>query len=315
LPGLLLLGVCMLFGAMDRRFLDKGNLVSILVNSAASGVVATGMTLVLLVGGVDLSVGALMFLASGVAAKMALAGAPIAAACAVALGIGILFGLLNGVLVARVRLLAFIATLATLYLGRGIGLYITETRAVNLPDRLLTIGTGHLMGIPYPILVLAGVTCIAQLGLTQTKLGRQIYAVGYSPEAAKTAGVSAGRILVLVYALSGLLAALGGLIAVTQLGSVAPTLGEGREFDAIAAAVLGGTSLFGGRGKVLPGTLVGAVLIQTVQCGLVVLNTDPYLYPMVTALIILLAIVVDHVRHISVRRKARRQIRQQSAAA
>jgi len=251
---------------------------------------------VLLTAGVDLSVGAIMFVAAAVAGKLVLLGAPLPAVLIAIVGVGLASGLVNALLVTRLGILAFIATLATLYVGRGFGLWLTQTRAMNLPDSFLTLGTTKLAGIPLPLLIAAFVVALAHLTLTRTPFGRQIYAVGNNLDGAKKAGLNTGRVLASAYVLSGLCAAIGGILSLAQLGAVSPTFGTNREFTAIAAAVLGGTSLFGGRGGVFPGTVLGAVLIQSVENGLVILNADPYLYPLVTASIIFLAVLLDSTR-------------------
>jgi ribose transport system permease protein len=255
------------------------------------------MTFVLLTAGVDLSVGAMMFLGAAVAGKMALSGAPFALALAAMLAVGMVFGALNSLFITRLRMIPFVVTLATLYLGRGLALWITQTRAMNLPEAFLQLGTDKWLGVPAPVLVFAAVLGLAHLVLTCTPFGRQVYAVGQDAEAACKAGVPVARVLTLVYIIGGGCAALGGILSLAQLGAVSPTFGEKKEFAAIAAAVLGGTSLFGGRGHVLPGTLIGAVLIQSVENILVIKNADPYLYPLITSAIIFVAVLIDSLRN------------------
>jgi ribose transport system permease protein len=188
-------------------------------------------------------------------------------------------------------------------------LYITGTRAMNLPEELLAIGTGRWLGIPAPIWILVMIVVAAQAVLDRTPFGRQLYALGNNRDAARKAGIAVEYLTASVYVISGLAAALGGLVSVAQLGAVSPTFGNQREFAAIAAAVLGGTSLFGGRGSVLPGAVIGAVLIQTVESGLVIVNADPYLYPLVMAVIIFAAVLLDGIRQRQLERLARRKIR------
>jgi ribose transport system permease protein len=200
-------------------------------------------------------------------------------------------------------------TLATLYFGRGFGLWITETRAMNLPGDILRLGSDRILGVPIPILFLAGILALAHFILSRTPFGRQVYAVGCDVEAARKAGVATGRVLGLVYILAGLCAAAGGILSLAQLGAVSPTFGNNKEFAAIAAAVLGGVSLYGGRGRVFPGTIIGAVLIQSIENGLVILNADPYLYPLVTSAVIFLAVFTDSVRNALLARLGRRKIR------
>ena len=284
------------FSLLSPRFLDPANLVNIVVQSASVGIVATGMAFVLLTAGIDLSVGAVMFVSAAVAGKMAVAGAPVPAVFGAILAIGALCGAVNAFFVTRAGVKAFVATLATLYVGRGLGLWITETRALNLPDTILQVGSARLLGAPVPAIVLGVVLVAAHVVLTRTPFGRHVYAVGHDADAARRAGLPAGRILFAVYVTSGALAALGGAVAVAQLGAVSPSFGREREFAAVAAAVLGGVSLFGGRGSVLPGVLLGALLVQTVENGLVIVNADPYLYPLVMACVIFVAVLLDSAR-------------------
>jgi ribose transport system permease protein len=313
-PLQLFIGVFVLFGSLSPNFLAPQNLVNILIQSSSTAIVAIGMTFVLLTAGVDLSVGAIMFVAAAVAGKLTLNGAPLWLALAAIVLIGVAGGLINAFFITRLRIVAFIVTLATLYLGRGFALWITQTRAMNLPDSFLLIGTTRLVGVPLPLLLLAGILLIAHLVLMRTPFGRQIYAVGQNAEAARKAGINTRRILASVYVISGFCAAVGGIVSLAQLGAVSPTFGTNKEFSAIAAAVLGGASLFGGRGKVFPGTLLGAVLIQTVENGLVILNADPYLYPLITSAIIFLAVLIDSVRTGLLTKWSRRRIRVEEPA-
>ena len=277
------------------RFFQPANLLNIIVQSSSVGLVAIGMTIVLLTGGIDLSVGSIMFLAAAVAGKMVLAERPTPVHIAVLaiVPIGLAFGAINGLLIARARMLPFVVTLATLYIGRGAALAITQTRAMNLPNGFLRIGQASVAGVPFPIMMFFITAILAHLLLTQTPLGLQLYAVGQDPAAARKAGIRNHRIIIVAYLMSGLCAALGGIVSVAQLGSVSPTFGYQREFTAVAAAVLGGTSLAGGRGKILPGTLLGALLIGAVENGLVTLNANPYIYPVVTGGVIFLAVLSD----------------------
>jgi ribose transport system permease protein len=285
------------FGLLSPRFLEPANLINILVQTASPAIVATGMTFVLLTAGVDLSVGAIMFVCAAVAGKFVSAGGGVSGAILLMLGAGVFFGAFNGLLVTRLRIAAFVATLGTLYVGRGIALWMTETRAMNLPyDGFPRIASSSWLGVPVPLWLMLAVVVIAHVTLTRTAYGRQIHAAGESIEAAAKAGLRVNWLLASVYLISGLCAAVGAIITLGQLGAVSPKFGETREFTAIAAAVLGGTSLFGGRGQVLPGTLMGAVLIQSIENGLVILNADPYLYPLIASAIIFFAVLMDSSR-------------------
>ena len=306
---LLFIAVIATFGALSPKFLTPENATNILIQSAPTGIVAVGMTFVLLTAGVDLSVGAIMFVAAAVAGKMLLAGQPLALAIGVMLAIGATAGAMNALFIARLRIAPFIVTLAFLFIGRGVALTISQTRAMNLPESFLQLGSARVVGVPLPLVLLGVVLILAHAILTRTPFGRQIYAVGNHPANARKAGIRTTRLIAVVYIVSGVCAALGAILSLAQLGAVSPKFGEAYEFTAIAAAVLGGTSLFGGRGVVLPGTLLGAVLIQAVESGLVILNADPYLYPMITAAIIFLAVLVDSIRNAMLERAGRRRIR------
>jgi len=301
--------VLMVFGALSPAFLQADNFVNILIQTSSTGILAVGMTFVLLTAGVDLSVGSIMFVAAAIGGKLVLGGWSFGGSLAAMLGIGLIYGALNAVFITRLAIVAFIVTLATRYFGRGLGLRITETRAMNLPDSFYELGAARVLGVPAPVLILTLVVIGAHLCLTRTPFGRQVYAVGADLEAARKAGINTGAVLFTVYVICGLCAAVAGVVALSQAPAVSPTFGNNREFLAIAAAVLGGTSLFGGRGQVFPGTALGAVLIQSVENGLVIVNADPYLYPLITSAIIFVAVLIDSTRHRLLAQLGRRRIR------
>lgn len=309
-PLLLFGGVLAFFSLRSGRFLDWNNLANIVAQASSTGILAVGMTFVLLTAGVDLSVGAIMFVGAAVAGKMALAGAPLPSALFAMLAVGLIFGVFNGFFITRIRVVAFIVTLATLFIGRGLGLRITETRAMNLPEGFLQLGASRWLGLPLPAWIFAAAAIIGHLVLTRTPFGRQVFAVGHDVHAAKKAGVHTDQIITVVYMISGACAALGAMVSLGQLGAVSPKFGEQKEFAAIAAAVLGGTSLFGGRGNVLPGTLLGTLLIQTIENGLVVINANPYLYPMITSTVIFAAVILESIRNNVEKQQHHRLIRQ-----
>lgn len=308
-PLVLFAVVFAVFGSMSDAFLEPQNLLNILTQSSALAIVAIGMTFVLLTAGVDLGVGSVMFVAVAVGGKMIFNGQPVWLGFLAALGVGLVAGAVNAFFITRFKIVAFIVTLSMLFIARGFGLWLTETRAMNMPESVTQPGAASWLGVPLPVWTFALIALIAHGVLTRTAFGRQVYAVGSDPEAARKAGVHVSRILFLVYVICGGCAALSGLVSLTQTGAVSPSFGNQKEFTAIAAAVLGGTSLFGGRGGVLPGTVLGAVLMQTVQNGLVVVNADPYIYPLVTSGIILIAVLVDSLRANFLARLGRRMIR------
>ncbi|MEQ1825744.1 MAG: ABC transporter permease [Pirellula sp.] len=308
-PIILFLAVFVTLGCMSDRFLELQNLTNILIQSSSLAVAAIGMTFVLLTAGVDLSVGSVMFVAVAVSGKFIFHGYPLSLGMMAGLLAGLLVGAINGLLVVRLRVAAFIATLAMLFIVRGFGLWLTNTRAMNMPESVTLFGASNFLGVPTPVLAMLCVALSAHVFLAATAWGRQIYAIGFDREAARKAGVQVSALLMLSYVICGLCAALAGLIALSQTGAVSPTFGSQREFAAIAAAVLGGTSLFGGRGNILPGTLFGSILFQTVENGLVILNADPYLYPIIVSVIIFFAVLLDTTRNQLVSRLTRRTIR------
>ena len=295
-PFLLALAVLASFAIRSEKFRDPWSLVNLLAQAAPTGVLAIGETFVLLTAGVDLSVGAIMFVAAAVGGKLALAGAPLPAVFLAMAAIGLAGGALNALGAVALRLAPFVITLATLFLGRGIGLWITETRAMNLPGDLLTAGAERVLGIPAPIWVFGLVLAAAHLILSRTPFGRRLYAVGHDREAARKAGIPVGKHLAAAYCLCGLCAGVSAVLTLVQLGAVSPTFGKDKEFAAIAAAVLGGVSLAGGRGGVFPGAFIGSVLIQSIASGLVILDADPYIYPLITGAIIFTAVLLDSLR-------------------
>ncbi len=221
---------------------------------------------------------------------------------------GTSWGFVNAFLIAKVGLVPFVATLATLTVGRGIGLLLTESRQFILPPQMAYAAT-DVLGIPLPVFVLAIVVIAAVVFLRYTAMGRQIYAMGNDIEAARKAGLNTVRLTGSVYVISGFCASLAGVIAISQQGSVSAGIGEGVEFRAIAAAVLGGTSLFGGIGNVFPGTIIGVLLVQMISTGLVYLQVDLYLQDMVAASVIFFAVFVDAQRMRILSRLERRNIR------
>lgn len=307
-PLVLFGGVFVVFGSLSPKFLELQNLCNILLQSSSMAIVATGMTFVLLAAGVDLSVGSVMFAAVAVAGKMIFHGAPLWLAFLAAMGVGVAAGAVNAGFIIGLRIVAFIVTLAMLFIGRGFGLWLTSTRAMNMPEAVTRLGAARLGGVPVPVIIFAWTCLAAHLVLTGTPFGRQVYAVGQDAEAARKAGLNVAGILFAVYVIAGFCAALSGLVSLTQTGAVSPSFGQQRELNAIAAAVLGGVSLFGGRGSVLPGAVLGAVLIQTVENGLVILNANPYSYPLVTSAIVFVAVATDSLRSNLVARMNRRRI-------
>lgn len=302
--------VFVIFGLSSPRFFEPDSILNNIIKQASYvGIIAVGMTFVLLTAGIDLSVGSNMYLSSVVAGLlMRQAGLEVLPALIVALVVGTLYGAINAFCILRLKIIPFMVTLATLVIGRGIGTALTESKQIDFPERMLQFGQAPVFGLPMPVVVFVLVVIVAYIILNHTPVGRQIYAVGNDIEAAKKAGINTDRVIALVYIFAGFCAALAGFILISQIGRLDRSFAEGREFDAIAASVLGGTSLFGGVGNVF-GAVVGALLIQMVQAGLVFNNVNLYLQPMVRAVIIFIAVFFDSLRGANLARLKRRFIR------
>ncbi|HMR29419.1 MAG TPA: ABC transporter permease [Geminicoccaceae bacterium] len=306
-PLLLFVLLIATFAILSERFLTPTNFLNILAQAAHIAIIAIGMTFVLLVAGIDLSVGANMY-ASCIVVALYMKGMHPVFGFTVAGLLGLLFGAFNALMIVKLRVPAFIATLSTLFIGRAVALYLSGVKMIGFGREILLLGRSSFLGVPAAIWIFLAVFLIAWIVLRQTTFGRQIYAVGADPEAAKKAGIDVGKILFAVYCICGLLAGIGGMVSATQVAAASSTFGFQKEFPVIAAAVLGGTSLFGGRGGVI-GTVFGAVLIQTVENGLVMTNADPYVYPLIISAIIFIAVLVDSIRTGMLERLERRKIR------
>ena len=310
-PLLLFALLFVIFGIVAPQSLRYQSLENIFKQASYVGIVAVGMTFVLLTGGIDLSVGSNMYVSAAVAglAMQHYAISPWLALI-LCLLVGAAFGAINAFAVTKLKIMPFVVTLAMMVTGRGIGLMFSKSRAVNFPHSVTGLGSAELFGlVPYPIVVFAAVVFCAWLPLERTALGRQTYSVGHNKEAARKAGVGTDRALVTAYILCGVFASLGGFISVAQLGNVNAGFGKGDEFDAIAAAVLGGVSLFGGIGRVFPGVVLGAVFIQAVSNSLVSARVDLYLHPLIAAAFIFLAVLIDSLRNTYLAKLSRRNIR------
>jgi ribose transport system permease protein len=250
-----------------------------------------------------------MYISGAIIALLLEQGTPVLLAILAGVVGGTFWGSVNAFLISKVKIIPFMVTLGTMTAGRGLGLLITHSRHIAVPNEMRFGATRVLGLIPIPILIFTLVVAAAFIVLVYTPFGRQLYAMGNDPEAAKKAGLRTERLTAAVYIISGFCAALATVIAISQQGSVSSSFGEGIEFSAIAGAVLGGTSLFGGVGNVFPGTVVGILLMQMIQNGLIYLQVDLYLQDMATALVILFAVFMDAQRMGLIKRLERRNIR------
>jgi putative xylitol transport system permease protein len=297
-----LLLACLALTLINENFLTTRNVLNVLRQTSINGVLAIGMTFVILTRGIDLSVGSVVALTGVVSASFAttssagfIPGAPWPALVAIAIGllVGMGCGGVSGVIVARFRVPAFVATLGMLSAARGLTLLYSSGRPIPaLSDSFRWIGTGSVLGIPVPIFVLLGTFAAAHFVLTQTRFGRHIYAVGGNPHAAKVSGLPVNRIRFMVYVISGALAGLAGMILAARTGSALPQAGIAYELDAIAAVVIGGTSLAGGVGRV-SGTLIGALLIGVMNNGLDLMGVESYYQQVIKGFLIVAAVMLD----------------------
>lgn len=284
--------LCVALALLSDRFLTLNNGVNVLRQSTINGIISVGMTFVILTAGIDLSVGATLALSTVVTADLLQKGVPVPLAILAGLGLGAALGLANGLIISKARVPPFVATLGMMTVARGLALTYTQGRPITgLPDGFRFIGTGSLGPIPMPIIVAAVTFLAGHVLLTRTRAGEYIYALGNNPVAARYAGIATDRYITFVYALSGMLAALAGMILVARLDSAQPTAGLGYEFDAIAAVVVGGTSFAGGEGG-LPGTLLGVLVIAVLNNGLNLLNVSSFFQPVVTGVVIALALLL-----------------------
>lgn len=287
--------ILVVFGALVPGFFAERNLINILQQSSINACLALGMTLVIISGGIDLSVGPTAAIAAVVSASLLVAGVPAPVAIAAGLGIGMVCGLINGILVAYVGLQPFIVTLGTLSTYRAIALIYTGGNPVlGLPPEFRVLFNSAVLGIPAPVLIVGFVALIAWIALQKTPFGEYLLAVGGNEEAAYIAGVPIARTKIAVYVISGLLAALASLILIGRLGAAEPILGNLWELDAIAAAAIGGASLMGGKGSIV-GTILGAIILGTMRNGLTLMNVQSFYQLLATGLIILAAMMIDRV--------------------
>ncbi len=312
IPILLFVLVFVIFGIFSPKFLSVASFSNIILNSSYVGIIGIGIMFVLLTAGIDLSVGSVMYLAAA-STGLLISEMHVPTALGVLGGIcvALLVGLINAFCIIKLDILPFITTLGTMTAGRAVGTWMTQSESVNLPKAITSLGSQKVLGIPAAILLFLLIALIAAIFLAKTQLGRQIYAVGNDPEEARKAGISNKKALFTVYMLCALLAGIGGIISVAQIGIVNAAFGKGEEFNAIAAAVLGGTSLAGGSGKV-QGTILGAVMIQMIQSGLVYMQVDMYIQPLISAAIIFIAVFLDSIRGRYVRKAEARNIRNEN---
>jgi len=281
---------------LHPAFLTRANLLNIVRQSSVHGIMAVGMTFVILTAGIDLSVGSVLALAGVLCASFERAGWPVFHTFAVTMLIGAAIGLVNGLVITKGKVTPFVVTLGTMSIARGFAHIYTGGQPIGgFRDSFRYIGRESILGVHIPILVFLGVLCTAALILRYTRLGRHIYAIGSNEAAARLAGVNIDRGKTAAYVISGLTAAAAAIILTARLNSGESIAGQGYELDVIASVVIGGTSLMGGRGSVW-GTLVGALLIGTINNTMNLLLVSSYWQLVVRGLVIVAAVLVDRLR-------------------
>lgn len=291
LIGLIIL--CIVITVISPAFMTLSNITNIFTQVSTNAIIAIGMTFVILTGGIDLSVGSTVAISGALAASILKSTNNIPLAILVASITGIVIGLINGILISKGKLQAFIVTLATMTIFRGATLVFTNGTPISkLSEIFVNIGNGKIWFIPIPVIITIIIFIISIYLLNQTRFGRYLYALGGNEESAKLSGINTNKIKTLVYVISGFASSIAGIIITSRIGSASPNAGTSFELDAIAAVVIGGTSLSGGEGRIT-GTIIGALIIGVLNNGLNLMNVSPFYQSIVKGLVILIAVLLD----------------------
>lgn len=281
---------------INSNFLTANNLLNLLLQVTSNALIAFGMTFVILTGGIDLSVGSILALSSALTAGLLGSGMPVTLAILISLILGCILGMMNGLLISYGKLAPFIVTLATMTIFRGATLVYTNGNPITkgLSDTFLFqfLGQGYIVGIPFPVIIMFIVFIVLYVLLHKTAFGKSVYAIGGNEKAAYISGVKLNKVKIIIYSISGIMASISGLIIASRLSSAQPTAGASYEMDAIAAVVLGGTSLSGGKGRIL-GTLIGALIIGVLNNGLNIIGVSAFWQQVVKGVVILIAVLID----------------------
>lgn len=284
---------------LNPTFLQANNLMNLMRQLIINGFIALGMTFVILTGGIDLSVGSTLALTSAIFAGLLQNGMNTGLAILVAVGLGLILGLINGILITKGKLAPFIVTLATMTIFRGLTLVYTDGRPIAGPKDNFAfkfLGKGQFFGIPFQVILFILAFLCLWIILNKTSLGRKIYAVGGNEKASFISGINIYKVKIWVYVISSLMAVLSGLVLTSRLNSAQPTAGAAYEMDAIAAVVLGGTSMTGGSGS-LTGTLIGILILGVLNNGLNLLGVSSFYQQIVKGIVILIAVLIDRKRN------------------
>ncbi len=287
------------FTILNRNFLSLPNAINLLQQTASTGIAAAGLVFVLVSGGIDISMGSTIFLSSVIVTTLANKGMGLPGAFAVAIGCGVVVGAVNGFFVAVLRVVPLIVTLATLYVVRGVALSLTGVQSLFFfNDVGEAVAYARLGGVvPVVVVILAITLIVVQVALSRTLFGRQLYAIGNNAIGARIMGIRVKWITFSTYLISGGLAGLAGLVSGAQVGAITPTFAEGQEFIIITSAILGGVSLFGGKGTAFPGAFLGVLIVMCIENGLVMAGANMYAYTIVRGIVIFFAVMLDCLRN------------------
>ncbi len=288
-----LIALIIVFTILEPRFIASRNIVNILIQSATNAVLAIGLTFVIASGGIDISVGSVLAFTGVIMASLMKNGVPVPVAILLGLGIGALCGLTLGFMVAKMHIPPMIATLGGSSIYRGLALLYTEGKPViGTPDAFRSFGAGTWLGMPSPWILALISAVIAYFVINNTKFGESVIAIGGNEEAAHLSGLNVARNKMIIYAICGMMGALAGIITTARLGSAEPIAGSGMEMNAIAAVVMGGSSLLGGQGKIV-GTIIGSLIIGTLRNGLTILNVPTFTQQVAVGLVVVMAVFFD----------------------
>ena len=288
-----LIVLCLILWILTPHFLTISNILNITQQTSINAIIAVGMTFVIITGGIDLSVGSIMAFAGVVLASALNAGIPLPLALLIGISVGMLSGIVNGLLITYGKLPPFISTLGMMSVARGGALLYTQGRPISgFPEDFRFLATGEILSIPMPVIIMAVVYIVAHFLLSRSKLGRYTYAIGGNEEATLLSGINVKYYKTVVYGLCGLLSGLAAIILTARLNSAQPIAGIMYELDAIAATVIGGTSLMGGEGRIV-GTLIGALIMGVLRNGLNLLGVSSFVQQIVIGSVIIIAVLID----------------------
>lgn len=294
---LILIAMIIFFTVQRPNFLTVSNILLILRTSSVLGIACVGMFFVLIVAGIDISVSMNMYISAVVGGTfLNNLGMPLIV-CFLASGVcGFLIGSINGFFVTKVKIVPFIVTLATYSVARGMALFLTNQQMMFLDNKVMELASAKFLGISAFVFIFLGIVVIAHTVLTRTQFGRQLYACGNNLQGANKMGINGPRTVFFAYMICGALCGIAGMLSACNLGVINPNFSQGDEFVVISSSVIGGASLFGGKGRVFPGAIIGIVMVQAIINGLTMIGASAYVYTIFRGVIIFIAVMVDSIK-------------------